>query len=255
MTRPAGAPTWIDLLTSDPERARQFYPDLFGWTAEEASPEFGGYFMFFAGGQPVAGCMPNRPDSGVADCWTVYLATDNAKALTERAQAHGGVLREGPIDIAELGTEAVLTDAAGTRIGAWQAAQFAGFAEPTAGQPAEPGLPAYFELLTRDYPGALRFYADVFGWEGKVMGDTSEFRLTALTDGEQTLAGIMDASAFLEADQAAQWVFYIQVADTDAALADLTRLGGAVVDPATDTPFGRLAVVTDPTGALFKLIG
>jgi predicted enzyme related to lactoylglutathione lyase len=251
MTRPAGAPTWIDLLTCDPERARQFYPGLFGWTAGEASPEFGGYFMFFAGGQPVAGCMPNRPDSGVADCWTVYLATDNVKALTERALARGGALREGPIDIADLGTEAVLTDAAGARIGAWQAGQFAGFAE----QPAEAGRPAYFELLTRDYPGALGFYADVFGWEGTVMGDSPEFRLTALVDGEQTLAGIMDASAFLEAGQPDQWVVYVRVADTDAALAAVTRLGGAVVDPAVDTPYGRLAVVTDPAGARFKLVG
>jgi hypothetical protein len=245
----------MDLLTSDTARAREFYGGLFGWTAGDAAEEFGGYFMFFAGGQPVAGCRPNRPDSGVADCWTVYLATDNAKALTERAQAHGGVLREGPIDIADLGTEAVLTDAAGTRIGAWQAAQFAGLAEPAAGQPAEPGQPAYFELLTRDYPGALRFYADVFGWEGKVIGDVPGFMLTALTDGERTLAGIMDASAFLEADQPDQWIVYIQASDTDAAQDAVTRLGGAVIDPAVDTPFGRLAVVTDPTGAVFKLTG
>jgi hypothetical protein len=143
----------------------------------------------------------------------------------------------------------------GTRIGAWQAGQFAGFPERAAGQPAEPGQPAYFELLTRDYLGALRFYADVFGWDGKVMGDTPGFKLTALVDGEQTLAGIMDASAFLEADQPDQWVTYFQVADTDAAVADLARLGGAVVDPAMDTPFGRMAVVTDPTGAVFKIIG
>ena len=251
MTRPTGAPTWIDLLTSDPERARQFYPELLGWTAGEASPEFGGYFMFFADGQPVAGCMPNRPDTGVADCWTVYLATDNAKALAERALASGGVLREGPIDIADLGTEVVLTDAVGTRIGAWQAGQFAGLPE----QPAKQGQPAYFELLTRDYPRAVRFYADVFGWDGTVMSDTSDFKLTALVDGEQTLAGIMDATAFLEADQADQWIVYVRVADTDAALAALTKLGGTVVDPAVDTPYGRMGVVTDPTGAFFKIIG
>src|ERR1700761_1256833 len=42
MTLPAGAPCWIDLLTPDPERASHFYTELFGWTAGEAAPEFGG---------------------------------------------------------------------------------------------------------------------------------------------------------------------------------------------------------------------
>ena len=64
MTSPTaqpGAPCWIDLLTSDPGRSRAFYGQLFGWTAEEASPEFGGYFMFLHNGAPVAGAMPNAP--------------------------------------------------------------------------------------------------------------------------------------------------------------------------------------------------
>ena len=251
MTRPPGAPCWIDLLTSDTEKARHFYAEIFGWTAGESSPEFGGYFMFFAGGVPVAGCMPNAPQTGLADGWTVYLATDNAKAAAERALAHGGTLRQGPIDVADLGTEIVLADAVGVRIGAWQAGQFAGLPE----EPGQAGRPSYFELLTRDYQRAVPFYTDVFGWAAQVVdSDIPGFVLTVLADGDQTLAGIMDASAFLEDDQPDQWVVYLKVTDTDAAVADLTRLGGAVVDPAMDTPFGRMAVVTDPTGAIFKLI-
>jgi len=74
MTRPTGAPCWMDLLTSDTERATRFYTELFGWTAGEGSPEFGGYFMYMKDGIPVAGCMPNQPGSGAADGWSVYLA-------------------------------------------------------------------------------------------------------------------------------------------------------------------------------------
>jgi predicted enzyme related to lactoylglutathione lyase len=58
MTVTTGAPCWMDLLTSDTGRAREFYGRVFGWTAGEASPEFGGYFMFFIDGAPVAGCTP-----------------------------------------------------------------------------------------------------------------------------------------------------------------------------------------------------
>jgi predicted enzyme related to lactoylglutathione lyase len=32
-------------------------------------------------------------------------------------------------------------------------------------------------------------------------------------------------------------------------------MGGKVVQPAEDTPYGRLAVAADPTGAVFKLLG
>jgi predicted enzyme related to lactoylglutathione lyase len=253
MTRPMGAPCWMDLLTSDEGRARAFYSELFGWTAGEGSEEFGGYFMFMRDGVPVAGCMPKLPggpEMAGPDAWGVYLSTDDAKITVEKAIAHGGTLSIGPMDIADLGTEAVLLDAAGARIGIWQARGFPGVT--VFGQP---GTPAYFELLTRGYRGASVFYGDVFGWDARVVSDTPEFRLTVLTDGDETIAGIMDASAFLPADEPSQWKVYIKVTDTDAALARAVELGGTVVSAAMDTPYGRLAEVADPTGARFKLRG
>jgi len=39
-TARAGAPCWADLPTSDTERSRAFYGQLFGWTAEEPAEEF-----------------------------------------------------------------------------------------------------------------------------------------------------------------------------------------------------------------------
>jgi hypothetical protein len=48
---------------------------------------------------------------------------------------------------------------------------------------------------------------------------------------------------------------YFGAADTDATLAAITRLGGSVLSPAQDTPYGRLAEAADPTGARFKLVG
>ncbi len=253
MTRPNGAPCWIDLLTSDTARAREFYAGLFGWTAGEAAEQFGGYFMFMRGGVPVAGCMPKIagvPGMEGPDTWSVYLSSPDAKATADKAIAHGGTLREGPMDIADLGIEAILDDVTGTRIGVWQARAFPGVSVFN-----EPGAPAYFELLTRDYAAAVGFYRDVFGWDPYVASDTPEFRLTALREGEDTIAGIMDGSTFLPEGQPARWLFYVKVADTDAALAKVTELGGSVTEPAMDTPYGRLAGASDPAGAMFKLVG
>ena len=252
MTRPNGAPCWIDLLTSDTARAREFYAGLFGWTAAEASEQFGGYFMFMRDGVPIAGCMPKVagvPGMEGPDMWGVYLSSPDAKATADSAIAHGGTLREGPMDIAGLGIEAVLNDAAGARIGIWQAKAFPGVTVFDV-----PGAPAYFELLTREYEAAVGFYRDVFGWDPQVVSDTPEFRLTALKNGAETIAGIMDGTRFLPEGQPGTWMFYAKVADTDAALAKVTELGGSVTDPAMDTPYGRLAGASDPTGARFKLV-
>jgi hypothetical protein len=64
----------------------------------------------------------------------------------------------------------------------------------------------------------------------------------------------MDASGFLPAGAPAQWSIYFGVDDTDAALARIVELGGSVVAPAEDTPYGRLATAADPTGATFRLV-
>ena len=252
MTRPTGAPCWMDLLTSDTARARAFYSELFGWTAGEAAPEFGGYFMFMHEGVPIAGCMPKvagLPDMEGPDTWGVYLSSEDAKSTVEAALANGGTLRVGPEDVADMGVQAILSDPGEARIGLWQARSFPGFAAI-----GQPGTPAYFELFTRDYATAVAFYRDVFGWDGRVVGDTDEFRLTALQADGETIAGIMDASTWLPEGQQDAWGIYIKVTDADATLAKVAELGGAVVEPAVDTPYGRLAGATDPTGARFKIV-
>jgi predicted enzyme related to lactoylglutathione lyase len=49
------------------------------------------------------------------------------------------------------------------------------------------------------------------------------------------------------------WHVYFAVADTDASAAKITELGGSIMVPPFDTPIGKMAVVTDPQGAVFSL--
>jgi predicted enzyme related to lactoylglutathione lyase len=150
--------------------------------------------------------------------------------------------------VMDQGTMALVTDSGGAAVGVWQPAAHQGF-----GLVGEAGAPVWHELHTRDYAGAVTFYRDVFGWETSVLSDTDEFRYTAMVkDGEQ-YAGILDATAFLPAGVPANWQVYLGADDVDGALAKVLELGGAIVQPAEDTPYGRIAGVTDPTGAFFKL--
>ncbi|MGH3547334.1 MAG: VOC family protein [Pseudonocardiaceae bacterium] len=75
-----------------------------------------------------------------------------------------------------------------------------------------------------------------------------------MRQGEDWLAGIMDASAFLPVGVSAHWSVYFGIDDTDAALAKIVDLGGSILIAAEDTPYGRLAAAADPTGARFKLV-
>jgi predicted enzyme related to lactoylglutathione lyase len=154
------------------------------------------------------------------------------------------------MDVADLGSMAVVADPSGAAIGIWQPGRHQGF-----GVVGEPGSPSWFELHTRDYQASVSFYQEVFGWDTHVLSDTPEFRYTTLGHGEQALAGIMDAASFLPDGVPAHWSVYFGVEDTDAALAQIVDLGGSVTRIAEDTPYGRLAAAIDPTGAQFKLVG
>jgi uncharacterized protein len=117
-----------------------------------------------------------------------------------------------------------------------------------------PATPGWFELHTRDYDKSVEFYKNVFGWDARTMSDTPDFRYTTLGEGDDALAGLMDASGMLPEGAPARWSIYFAVEDTDKALEKIVELGGTVVSPAHDTPYGRLAEAADPTGVTFKLV-
>jgi predicted enzyme related to lactoylglutathione lyase len=245
---PVGAPCWVDLFTSDPDRSQEFYNQLFGWTSQSAPEEFGGYINFSKDGTPIAGAMKNDGQSGTPDVWSLYLATTDAKATADAVAAHGGQVIVPAMEVGDLGSMAVFADAGGAAIGAWRPGQHRGF-----GLIAEAGAPTWFELHTRDYDASVRFYQDVFGWRTSVMSDTPEFRYSTLGEGDDALAGIMHDTELPEGVPA-HWAIYFGVEDTDKTLERVVDLGGTVLMPAEDTPYGRLAVAADPTGATFRLV-
>src|SRR6185295_8196250 len=187
-------------------------------------------------GAQVAGCMKNDGQSGTPDMWSVYLSTDDAERTTKEAAANGGQVIVPAMEVMQLGSMMVVTDAGGAAIGGWQPGQHTGF-----GVMHEPGTPGWFELWTRDYDAAVAFYRDVFKWDIFVAGDEPDFRYTTYgrPDAQQR-AGIMDASAFLPEGIPAHWSVYFHVENADATLKKVEKLGGSVVVPAEDTPYGRL---------------
>jgi uncharacterized protein len=247
---PKGAPCWTDLWTSDVDGSRKFYSELLGWEALDPNPEFGGYFMFTRDGVPIAGGMGGMPGMPAQNVWKVFLQTDDIDKTLELTTSAGGQVSSPSMPVADLGTQAVIADPTGAGIGVWQPGTFPGF---TVLQ--ESGAPSWFELYTRDYAGAIEFYRSVFGWEVDSVGDTDDFRYSTARSPEAAgeIGGIMDASSFLPDGAPAHWTLYFDTTDIDETLEKLEALGGSVIQGADDTPYGRIASVSDPSGAQFRL--
>jgi predicted enzyme related to lactoylglutathione lyase len=243
-----GTPCWVDLWTSDPDQAQSFYGSVLGWEFEDSGPEFGGYITARSDGHQVAGLMRNDGQSGTPDQWNTYLATEDIDASIAAATERGATVVVPAMAVPEQGSMGVLIDPAGGAVGLWQAAKHTGFTKYN-----EPGSVTWDELQTKDFAAARAFYADVFGWTYDVTSDTDDFRYLTAKLGDDQVAGLMDAAAFLPPEVPSHWAVYFTVADVDEAVA-VAVTGGATVQMAPeDTPFGRMAQLSDPTGATFHL--
>nr|WP_249145643.1 VOC family protein [Bradyrhizobium diazoefficiens] len=112
----------------------------------------------------------------------------------------------------------------------------------------------WYELLTTDMASAAAFYAEVVGW---AVTDASrpELAYKLLMAGDAPVAGVMSLpEEGLRLGATPRWVGYVSVDDMDVRVAQIRRLGGAILVPPTDSNIGRIAVVADPQGATFALV-
>ncbi|MEW1955848.1 VOC family protein [Terrabacter sp. NPDC080008] len=245
----AGTPCWADVMVGDLENAREFYGRLFGWTFEDLPPEAGGYVMARKDGHAVAGAMAKNPDDpSQADTWTVYLAVDDVDAAAEQARSAGGVFFLEPMDVLQVGRIAVGADPTGAAYGLWQAREHTGSELVD-----EPGTLVWAESMSRDYPASKAFYADVFGYRLREIGD-ADFSYSVALLGDSPVAGIGAIPAQAPADVRSHWMAYFAVADCDAAAEQVRALGGTVRQEPSDTRYGRVAVVAGAQGETFAVL-
>jgi predicted enzyme related to lactoylglutathione lyase len=251
-----GTPCWMDLMTSDIAGAKTFYGELFGWSFYDSGEEYGHYMIASKGEDGVAGLMQKGPEMGDApDAWTIYLAARDANATAEAITGHGGNVLYPPMEVGSLGVMAAAQDPTGAYFGIWEPKEHRGFTVY-----GEQGAPVWHELLTRDFATATDFYAKAFDVEIGDMpgtdgaGGEGPAYKTFNADGDAK-AGIMDAAeGILPEGVPSNWNVYYGVDDTDATAAKAQELGGTVMAPPADTPWGRFALLTDPTGGIFAVI-
>jgi len=111
---------WNELMTHDPEKAKQFYSATIGWTFDGMPMPNGTYWMAKMGGTPVAGIFPmSGPDfAAVPDNWIPYLAVDDVNARLKKATAAGAKVMRPPFDIPDVGRIAIIQQPGGAVL-AW----------------------------------------------------------------------------------------------------------------------------------------
>ena len=244
----AGTPCWVDVTVGDVPKAIAFYQALFGWDIVSGGPETSGYCVCHKNGRVVAGLSPQFGPPGALPTWTTYLAAEDTDAVAAKIKAAGGQLLMEPADVMDAGRMALALDPAGAAFGLWQGGTTTGI-----GLANETGSLSWNEHMSRDYDTSKGFYRAVFGYDYQ---DVSEggFRYAMLMVDGREVGGIGQYEDGTPAGAPATWSVYFAVDNTDVAVATVTELGGSVVEPVRDSPYGRIGVVNDDQGAVFSVI-
>jgi hypothetical protein len=238
-----GAPCWFELATSDRDRAKAFYAKLFGWSAREDQPD---YTIFQLEGKPVAAAYTASPAEPVR--WIIYFSVADATLAADAVERLGGTVRKGPFAHADAGRMVIAADPRGAEFVLWEAGTVTGVERIQ-----EPNTVLWVELATRDIARAAAFYSALLGWTTKEHpGAPGAYQI--FSAGGRDWGGLLEMDAEW-GDRPPFWSFYVWSPDTDAHTEQAKELGSRIFVPPFDAPgVGRLAMLSDPTGARFSLL-
>ncbi|MET0431901.1 MAG: VOC family protein [Hyphomicrobium sp.] len=122
-----GSVWWSELVSANPDKAREFYAGVIGWTpkivaaddsARPPAPGEASYTLFTAHGTEQAGLSgyeltkPNEPRPG----WLTYIQVGNVDTAVVQATQKGGKVLKAPTD-ADNGRIAIIQDPDGNAFG------------------------------------------------------------------------------------------------------------------------------------------
>lgn len=123
-TMPTGPGTfcWMELMTTDTSKAKDFYTKLLGWNTEEMDMgECGTYTIFKIRDQGLGGMMKISTEMGpIPPHWLAYVAVDDVDASTTQARELGAEVLSPPMDIPAVGRFSVVKDPTGAAIALFQ---------------------------------------------------------------------------------------------------------------------------------------
>ena len=244
---PVGAPSWIDLQTTDLDKGVEFYTKLFGWKHTSLGEEAGNYGFFLKGDKMVGGIGPKQMEQAPT-AWTNFINVTSADEVARKVKDAGGQTWMEPMDVMTAGRMAVFGDTTGGPFGVWEAKDHKGVEIAN-----EPDAWSWSELQTRDVAKAREFYAKVLGWTSEEFAEMGNY--VVFKNAGKDIGGCMTMPDMVPKEVGSYWLTYFSVDDADKTAAEIKKLGGTVLVEPQDIPtIGRFAVAMDPQGASFAII-
>jgi predicted enzyme related to lactoylglutathione lyase len=251
-----GRLVWYELFANDPAVAIAFYTEVVGWKTQ-GWDEDKSYTMFAGDQGPLGGCtqMPERPKAmGVPPYWQANVEVANVDESVAKVKELGGTVYLVE-DAPKVGRFAIVADPQGAVIALFKPA-----IELASHDTSKSGEFSWHELYTTDHEAAFEFYRQIAGWErmGSMdMGGEMGTYLLWGRDGKQ-LGGMLTLPKGMKtpsgADVPPSWMYYVTVADFDAALDRAKAKGATVLNGPMPVPGGqRIVQLMDPQGAAFAL--
>ena len=241
---------WADLFTSDVDRARRFYEQVFDWDWRIVTLEPRHYGLLYNDGKSIAGIVHRDPPEGHRDYgrWVHFISADDVRKTGSAIVAKGGEELLAYGNHAERGEFAIYA-------GPHQ--EVVGIIRSSSGDPPDyqgrVGDWIWWELFTRAVKGAVAHYQSFFGYDAYERQDTSEFLAVHLAAHGHTRAAVGPLPDDPQASP--NWIGFIRVGDMTRTLEKVVAGGGEVLlesDP--EGLDSDLAVIADPLGTLVGLL-
>ncbi len=112
----------VELNTTDPKKAENFYAHLFEWNME--AMQFGpDTYTLIKPGDGVGGGMMKHPVPGAPSTWLAYVLVDDVRATTAKAKSLGAQVLQDSVPVPGKGFFSIFIDPTGATLGIWQSTE------------------------------------------------------------------------------------------------------------------------------------
>jgi predicted enzyme related to lactoylglutathione lyase len=111
------------LSTTDPEKAKAFYGQLFTWKMEDMPMGPGMAYTLIQPGEGTGGGLTKQMMPGAPSAWLAYVVVDDVSAATAKAKSLGATVLRDRTEVPEMGWFSIISDPTGATLGLWQEAK------------------------------------------------------------------------------------------------------------------------------------
>ena len=246
--RHVGKFIWFDLFTSDLPDACRFYGQLFGWSFEDTAPGISNLKTIRNEGIPIGNAAQRKSqgDKITESRWISFMSVADVDQTVAWITKNGGAIHIPPKDMPHRGRMALLHDPQGAPLAVLTASK----GDP----PDRPFVPNGWigsELWTHDVKGALKFYGNMAGYRSETRKTGASGSYLLLYRDNQPRGGMVKIPW---KDVKPNWVPYISVGDIEAIVLKAEKLGGKALVGLDPDREDDVAILADPSGAVFGVI-